>query len=142
MTMATQLDLPELLGVCVLALVLFLAIDLIWLGVIAKDFYRRHLKTLMRPDPYKPAAVLFYLLFVIGLVYFAIAPALRSESLTLAMSSGALYGFFTYMTYELTNWAVIKKWPAKLVAADIVWGTFLAFSISTITFSIFWGILS
>lgn len=112
----------------------FLVIDLVWLGVVAKNLYQNQLGELMRPDTVWPAAILFYVLFLVGLIYFAINPAIEAQSLSLAVKNGALYGFFTYMTYELTNYAVIKDWPAALVVPDILWGTILAAAVSSATY--------
>lgn len=112
----------------------FLVIDLVWLGVVAKNLYQNQLGELMRPDTIWPAAILFYVLFLVGLIYFAINPAIEAQSLSLAVKNGALYGFFTYMTYELTNYAVIKDWPVALVVPDIIWGTVLAAAVSSATY--------
>lgn len=112
----------------------FLVIDLVWLGVVAKNLYQNQLGELMRPDTIWPAAILFYVLFLVGLIYFAINPAIEAQSLSLAVKNGALYGFFTYMTYELTNYAVIKDWPVALVVPDILWGTVLAAAVSSATY--------
>ncbi len=120
-----------------LALVAFLAIDLVWLGVIAKDFYRKQLKKyIVDSFDWRPALI-FYALFIIGLMFFAIVPAINEESLGIAMGRGAAYGFFTYVTYDFTNLATLKKWPRILVPVDIAWGTFLAWSVSTIAYSLF-----
>lgn len=113
------------------AFVAFMAIDLLWLGVLAKDFYKKHLGDMMAKKPIWLAAVTFYILFLIGLVYFAINPA---DTWTDAVRDGALFGFMTYMTYELTNYAVIAHWPRALVLPDILWGTALSTMVSVITF--------
>jgi uncharacterized membrane protein len=104
---------------------IFFVIDLFWLGIVAKDFYRRHLGYLMRPEINWAAAILFYLLFIIGIVIFAVKPALEAESPTRALVYGALFGFFTYATYDLTNLATVKDWPLVVTVVDLVWGTVL-----------------
>ncbi|MFH1574512.1 MAG: DUF2177 family protein, partial [Acidobacteriota bacterium] len=104
---------------------LFFLIDLFWLGILAKDFYKRHLGYLMRPDVNWVAAVLFYLLFIIGIVIFAVKPALEAESPARALVYGALFGFFTYATYDLTNLATVRDWPLVVTVVDLVWGTAL-----------------
>ncbi len=104
---------------------IFFLIDMLWLGVIAKPIYQKYLGYIMAEHTKWGAAVLFYLLFIAGLVIFAIAPALEKGSLSYAILYGALFGFFAYMTYELTNYAVIEGWPWQIVIIDIVWGTFL-----------------
>jgi len=113
--------------------VVFIAIDLIWLGIIAKPLYQHYLGDLLRTTPLWPAAILFYFLFIIGLIIFAIEPAILAKDIKKAFIMGGLFGFFTYMTYELTNWAVIKNWPGEIVAIDILWGIILSSSICGIT---------
>jgi len=104
---------------------LFFIVDLVWLGVVAKSFYQKHLGYLMRPQVNWTAAILFYLLFIIGIVIFAVKPALEAQSALRALAYGALFGFFTYATYDLTNLATVKDWPAIVTAIDLVWGTVL-----------------
>jgi uncharacterized membrane protein len=103
----------------------FFLIDLFWLGVVARDFYRQRLGYLMRPQVNWAAAISFYLLFIVGIVIFAIKPALEAGSPTRALVYGALFGFFTYATYDLTNLATIKDWPLMVTVVDLVWGTAL-----------------
>jgi uncharacterized membrane protein len=104
---------------------IFFLIDLLWLGVLAKDFYKRHLGYLMAPQVNWIAAILFYLLFIVGIVIFALKPALEAQSPMRALVFGALFGFFTYATYDLTNLATIRDWPLIVTAVDLVWGTTL-----------------
>jgi len=104
---------------------LFFIVDLVWLGVVAKSFYQKHLGYLMRPQVNWTAAILFYLLFIIGIVIFAVKPALEAQSGLRALAYGALFGFFTYATYDLTNLATVKDWPVIVTAIDLVWGTVL-----------------
>lgn len=106
-------------------LVVMLALDLLWLGVAAKKMYVTALGSLMKDSPNLPAAGAFYLLYVLGILYFATTPALAAGSWGQAAWRGALFGFFAYMTYELTNLALIRGWPASLVVVDIVWGIVL-----------------
>lgn len=119
------------------AFLVFLLIDMIWLGLIAKKFYRKHLGFLMRPDVNWTAAIIFYVIFIIGIVAFVVAPALDKDSLSHALLYGALFGFVTYSTYDLTNLATLNKWPVLITIVDLIWGTFLACSVSVITFLIF-----
>ncbi len=107
------------------AAVLFFAVDLIWLGVVAKNFYRSALGELLLEQPNMLAATLFYLVFVAGVVIFAVAPALASQNAWRALLLGALFGLFTYGTYDMTNLATLKGWPIKVVIVDIVWGSVL-----------------
>ena len=104
---------------------IFFIIDLVWLGVIAKGFYQKHLGYLMRPQINWAAAILFYLLFIIGIVIFAVRPALELQSPMRALVFGALFGFFTYATYDLTNLATVKDWPVIVTVIDLIWGTVL-----------------
>ena len=101
----------------------FIVIDLVWLGLIAKAFYRRELGGLMANPINVPAAIAFYLIFPIGLVIFAVYPALGS--VTRAAQLGAMFGFFAYATYDLTNLATLRNWSAKLAFVDMAWGTVL-----------------
>jgi uncharacterized membrane protein len=103
----------------------FFLIDMLWLGIVAKDFYKRHLGYLMRPQVNWAAAISFYLLFIIGIVIFAVKPALEMQSPTRSLVYGALFGFFTYATYDLTNLATVKDWPLVVTAVDLAWGTVL-----------------
>ena len=104
---------------------IFFIIDLAWLGVIAKGFYQKHLGYLMRPQINWAAAILFYLLFIIGIVLFAVKPALELQSPMRALVFGALFGFFAYATYDLTNLATVKDWPVIVTVIDLIWGTVL-----------------
>lgn len=104
----------------------FLAVDALWLGVVARDFYRGQLGDLMSPNPSLGVAAAFYLLYVVGLVYFAVAPALASGQWTTALVSGALFGFFAYATYDLTNLAILRGYTSTLAMVDLAWGTALS----------------
>jgi uncharacterized membrane protein len=115
------------------SVVIFFAIDMTWLGFIARDFYKKHLGHLLG-DVVWPVAILFYLTFLVGLLIFAIGPALKAESLSYALMWGALFGFFTYMTYDLTNWSTLKDWSATVSIVDILWGTFLSASVASLTY--------
>lgn len=117
-----------------IALPIFLVIDFIWLGLIAKNFYSNQIGFLMRENVNWIAAGIFYLLFVLGLVIFVIAPALQEESLIKALILGSLFGLITYATYDLTNLATVKEWPILVTIVDLVWGAVLSASVSTITF--------
>jgi uncharacterized membrane protein len=114
----------------------FFVIDLIWLGVVARGFYRDNLAHLLSATVNWPAAIVFYLLFIAGILYFAVLPALTEGSVWRAVINGALFGFFTYMTYDLTNLATLPDWPIKVVVVDILWGTVLCASVATSAFAI------
>lgn len=119
-----------------IALPVFLAIDMIWLGLVAKDFYAKQIGYLMKTDINWSAAIIFYLLFIVGLVVFVISPALDKNSWQQALLLGALFGLITYATYDLTNLATIKNWPLIVTIVDLLWGTILAASVSVITYFI------
>lgn len=106
--------------------VVMVVLDLIWLGVIAKPLYQQGLGHLMAATPNVPVAVVFYLLFAVGLVIFAVAPQSAPHSWATTLTMGALFGFFTYATYDLTNWATLKDWPWKLSLIDMAWGTLVS----------------
>jgi uncharacterized membrane protein len=119
-----------------LTIPVFFAIDILWLGILAKDFYQKNLGDLFRPKVNWTAAVLFYLIFIVGILVFAVVPALEKSSWTRAVVFGGLFGFFTYATYDLTNLATLKHWPLKLVIVDMIWGIVLCTTVSFISFQI------
>lgn len=120
----------------VIALPVFLAIDMIWLGLVAKGFYSKQIGSLLKTDVNWVAAIIFYLLFIIGLVVFVIAPAIDKGSWTHALLFGALFGLVCYATYDLTNLAIAKDWPLLVTIVDLVWGAVLAASVSVVTYFI------
>ena len=106
------------------ALVLSL-LDVLWLWLVVGRLYRAELGSLMRADVAMLPAVAFYLIYVAGIVVFAVMPAASSGSLARAACLGALLGFIAYCTYDLTNLATLNGWPAKIALLDIAWGTFV-----------------
>jgi len=119
-----------------IALPVFFAIDMIWLGLVAKNFYKSQIGFLMKPDINWTAAILFYLLFIVGLVLFVIMPAVEKGSWIYALLFGALFGLITYATYDLTNLATLKDWPILVTIVDLAWGATLGALVSVITFFI------
>jgi len=119
-----------------IALPVFFAIDMVWLGLVAKNFYRAQIGELMKTDINWIAAIIFYLIFIAGLVVFVIAPAMEKNSWTHAVLFGALFGLVCYATYDLTNLAVAKDWPLLVTIVDLAWGATLAASVSTVTYFI------
>ncbi len=115
------------------AFVLFFIIDLIWLGLVAKDLYQNAIGFIMSPKPNWIAAVIFYLIFIGGLVFFVIYPSVNNHSVLKALGTGMLFGFITYATYDLTNLATLEGWPIKMTIIDLVWGTVLGGSVSALT---------
>ena len=120
-----------------IALIIFVIIDGIWLGFIAKDLYRKELGHLLASNPNWTSAVIFYLLFLVGLVYFVINPGIEKESIMTVVISGALFGLLTYATYDLTNLATLKEWPLKITIIDLIWGTSLSTIVSTATYNFY-----
>jgi len=130
---------PELLNTIklyLIALIIFFCIDILWLGLIAKQFYTDQIGFLMRKNINWHAALLFYLLFTAGLVIFVIKPAIAIHSLPQALLLGSFFGFVTYATYDLTNLATLKDWPFLITCVDIIWGTCLSGTISVIIYFI------
>jgi uncharacterized membrane protein len=117
----------------ILTVPVFFIIDMLWLGVVAKNFYQTKLAGFLGQTNWT-AAVVFYLIFIIGILFFAVAPALGQESLFKAILLGALFGFFTYATYDLTNLATLNNWPIAVVVVDIIWGAVLSASVATVSF--------
>jgi uncharacterized membrane protein len=117
-----------------ITLPVFFAIDMFWLVVVARGFYRDQIGSLLKADVNWWAAILFYLIFIGGMVFFVIAPALEKGSWRYALFAGAAFGFVTYATFDLTSLALIKDWPVLVTVVDLVWGTVLAASVSLIAF--------
>jgi len=115
-----------------IVLAVFLLIDGLWLMVIAKNLYAEHLGYLMAEKPRLLAALLFYLLYVLGLLAFAVNPALAAGSFTKALLSGALFGLIAYATYDLTNLATVKDWPVLITVIDLIWGSFVSGATATV----------
>lgn len=111
-------------------------IDAIWLSVIAKRFYYSQLGSLLLEKPNMVAAVLFYIIYVIGIVIFALNPALSQKSWHSAAGLGALFGFVAYATYDLTNLATIKGFNTTVVVVDMIWGTVLTATVATLAYLI------
>jgi len=117
-------------------LISFLVIDGIWLTVVAKNFYAKHLGFLMAKNPNLIAALIFYLIYILALVVLVLSPALQKNSLQTAIIYGALFGLCCYATYDLTNLATIANWPLIVTIVDLIWGTVLSASVAAISFLI------
>ena len=114
----------------------FFTVDMIWLGVIAKGFYRKSLEPLLTPNINWTAAIIFYFLFLVGILVFALLPGMEKRSLGYTLGMAALFGFIAYATYDLTNLATLRDWPLMLSIVDMLWGGFLSASTATITYLI------
>jgi uncharacterized membrane protein len=116
------------------ALITFLAIDGVWLMVVAKNFYAKYLGYLMAKTPNLAAAGIFYLIYILGMVVLVLSPALQKGSLMTAILTGALFGLCAYATYDLTNLATIRDWPLLVTIVDLVWGTAVSGLVSGISY--------
>jgi uncharacterized membrane protein len=125
-----------LLKIYAVAFTAFIAIDLVWLGLIANNLYRKYLGFIMKPSPNWPVAIIFYLLYLAGVVFFVINPAIAKQSWKYALFSGMLFGLITYATYDLTNLATLKDWPPFITVIDLIWGTTLGGLVSLVTYLI------
>ena len=119
-----------------IALPVFLAIDMVWLTIVAKNFYAKQIGYLMAKNPNLFAALIFYLIFIAGLIVFVITPALDKKMWIQALLAGAFFGLVTYATYDLTNLATVKDWPLIITFVDLIWGMVLSAAVSVITYFI------
>jgi len=132
------MSLKNTLSLYLLTLAIFFLIDMIWLGLVAKNFYRQQLGGMLSPTVNWPAAILFYLLFIAGLLLFVIVPALSPSSGTFrasggtlqALWQGAFFGLVAYATYDLTNLATLNNWPLLVTVVDLAWGAVLGGAVS------------
>jgi uncharacterized membrane protein len=102
--------------------VVFLILDAIWLGLISRNLYQREIGELLLPKPKLGAAAVFYVIYIVGLVYFCVAPGVAGQSALRGLLNGAMFGIVAYATYDLTNLATLKGWSTELVFIDIAWG--------------------
>jgi uncharacterized membrane protein len=116
-----------------LTLITFLAIDSLWLGLVAPKFYESQIGYMMTDNPNFLAAGVFYLLFIFGILVFVIEPGVYGDSLLQAVSRGALFGLVTYATYDLTNLATLEGWPILVAVVDLTWGTILSATVTLVS---------
>lgn len=116
---------PQYLTAYIVTVLVFLGIDFVWLSKVATGFYTSQLGDLLLEKPKLGAAAGFYLFYVVGIVFFAVLPALRGGGLTMALINGALLGAIAYATYDMSNYATLKNWSLTVVVVDIAWGTIL-----------------
>lgn len=117
-----------------IALLSFFALDMVWLGLISKNYYKQKLGFILSDNPNWAAAIIFYLIFIGGILFFAVNPSLKVGRWQTAVLNGALLGALCYATYDLTNMATIAKWPIEIVIIDIIWGMVLTGCVSVITY--------
>ena len=115
------------------AIVVFFALDLSWLGVVAKKFYADQLGHLTRPDVQWGAAILFYLIYVAAIIVLCVKPGLERDSVGRAVALGALFGLAAYAAFDLTSLALLKDFPLKVAVVDLAWGTVLTGTVSGVT---------
>lgn len=115
----------------VLTTLVFFAIDITWIGLVAKKFYWDNMGDILKDDVNWAAALIFYLMYIVGIFVFAILPAVENDSVKHAIFYGALFGFLAYATYDLTNLATLKGFPMKVAVVDMIWGTILTATVST-----------
>ncbi|MDD3186863.1 MAG: DUF2177 family protein [Bacilli bacterium] len=121
----------------IIALIIFLILDGIWLLLISKNLYSKEIGHLMADNANIFVALIFYLVFLVGLVYFVISPGIESGNVLKLITGAILFGFVTYATYDLTNLATLKAWPIKITIIDLIWGTFLSTAVSYLTYIIY-----
>ena len=118
-------------------LIAMAVLDALWLGLVARNFYRTHLGYLMAETPNWAAAGLFYVLYAVGVAFFVVQPAVTAGSVGQALIRGALFGLVAYATYDLTNAATVKDWPIVVTVVDLAWGTALTAAVAGIaTFAV------
>lgn len=117
------------------AVPVFFIIDMVWLGFLGRGIYQKQIGYLLG-DVNWIAAIVFYLLYIVGILVFAVFPGIEAGSFWKALSLGAFFGFMAYATYDLTNLAVVRDWPLTITIIDIIWGTFLTGSVAAITYYI------
>ncbi|MES2621238.1 MAG: DUF2177 family protein [Bacteroidota bacterium] len=117
-----------------IATVIFFSIDMLWLGLVAKNLYRQKLGFILSNEVNWAAAIIFYLIYIGGILFFAVLPALKDSNWQTALMNGAILGGLCYATYDLTNMATIAKWPLDIVIIDIVWGMVLTGSVAGLTY--------
>jgi uncharacterized membrane protein len=124
------------LMVYLITIIVFFITDIIWLAFVAKKVYREQIGFIMADKPNWIAAIIFYAVFILGMVFFVINPAIEKSSWRYALFVGLFFGFVTYATYDLTNLATLKDWPIKITIIDLIWGTSLGGFVSLITYKL------
>jgi uncharacterized membrane protein len=123
-----------------LSLPIVFIFDMLWLGIFAKDYYAKLMSPLVKVQFYWPAVIAFYLLYIVGIFVFAVYPGVIEKNLSKTLIYAAMFGFFCYMTYDVTNLAVVKNWPVQLVFVDILWGIILSTFTSLVAYKIYFWI--
>lgn len=116
--------------------IIMAVIDAVWLSIVANTFYKSQIGVLLLKKPRMVPAVIFYVVYIIGIVVFVVSPALAQNSLSYAAAHGALFGFVAYATYDLTNLSTLKGFTNKLVVVDLIWGTTLTAAVATVSYMV------
>ncbi len=124
----------SIIGLYGLTAAVFFAIDIVWIALVAQSFYRDHIGALLRADAYWPAALLFYSIYIAGILVFAVLPGLAEGSLARTVTLGAFLGFFAYATFDLTCLALFEGFPRVVAIVDLAWGTVLTGSVAAAGF--------
>lgn len=124
----------QYLSIYLVAAVVFLAIDAVWLGYVARDFYKNRIGEILLDQPRFAIAAAFYAFYVVGLIYFAVAPGLVAESVWLAVGNAALFGMFCYLTYDATNLSTMRGFDPVVAVVDVVWGAGLSAFTAGVTY--------
>ena len=127
---------PFYLKLYLLTIPIFFLIDIIWLGSLAKKFYGDNIGHLLSEKVNWKAALVFYFIYIVGILFYAVVPALEDGNWQKALLLGSAFGFFTYATYDLTNLATLKNWSVKVVVVDIVWGMILCGVVAAVSFQV------
>ena len=130
------MSLARIASIYLLTTVVFFALDMLWLGFVAKGFYRKQLGPILSEQVNWPAAIAFYLLFIAGILLFVVFPALDNGSLGRVMVLGALFGLVTYATYDLTNLALAKDFPTIVAVVDLAWGAALSAAVAGVAYKL------
>ncbi len=131
-----MLETSKIIYTYLLTVPVFFAIDMVWLGLIAKNVYQKQIGHLLSPTVNWPPAVIFYLVYIFGIVYFAVLPGIEKDSLKTVLINAALFGTIAYATYDLTNLATLKNWPTTIVYIDLLWGATLTSLVATASYYI------
>jgi uncharacterized membrane protein len=128
---------PARIGIAYVAsLVVFLILDTTWITLVVSPMYKSQLGAIVLDKPSLPPAIVFYLLYMAGLVFFGVLPALRAQSWTTGLLYGGLYGFFAYVTYAMTNLAILKGWTGMVAGSDIGWGVVVSAVTAAVSYAI------
>lgn len=119
-----------------ISLLTFFAVDMVWLGLIAKNFYEKYLGFIMSKEVNWVPAIIFYLIFIFALVIFVVIPGIDAKSISKTIGLAIMFGLVTYATYDLTNLATLKNWPLIVTIIDLIWGITLSTIVSSVTFFI------